>query len=329
MRWLQAWLELWRAKGFDFLSGDDKAEIYDRCVRTALDDPETERLLDKRDGVTRNAVLERMRTATNHRYATIRCPSLPLDTAIEELDEVREKHERAARQTEWNWRVVCSLIALSALVVLIFGGPLALLFAVLAAAVLLFTLFWRDSAAWFNLRQCLVAAGLGVAWLVQRFEVGMYAARWGEDLQKRGTGPTVADLIRHMLGDDPDSLFIPDDYEWGLRAPRAPGYVVENGARRQLERKLTHLEDGTIAVCGPRGAGKTTLLEQCVKKAGFGVIVQAPATYTPHDFLLSLSVQLCEKYMRDEGYDPPEFARLSPVRRLLRRMRFKAKGLAR
>jgi hypothetical protein len=69
-------------------------------------------------------------------------------------------------------------------------------------------------------------------------------------------------------GGDPDSLFIPDDYEWGLRAPRAPGYVVENAARRQLERKLTHLEDGTIAVCGPQGAGKTTLLEQSVEKAG-------------------------------------------------------------
>jgi len=326
---LQAWLELWRARAFDFLSGDDKTEIYHRCVRAALDDPETERLLDKRVGVTRDAVLERMRTTRYHRYATIRCPSLPLDKAVEELGEARDKHERAARETQWNWRVVCSLIGLGALAVLIFGGLPALLVAVLAAAAVMFTLFWRGSTAWFNLRQCLVAAGLGVAWLVQRFEVGMCAARWGEDLQERGTGPTVADLVRHLLGDDPDSLFIPDDYEWGLRAPRAPGYVVENGARRQLERKLTHLEDGTIAVCGPRGAGKTTLLEQCVKKAGFGVIVQAPATYTPHDFLLSLSVQLCEKYMRDEGYDPPEFARLSPVRRLLRRVRFQAKRLAR
>lgn len=88
----------------------------------------------------------------------------------------------------------------------------------------------------------------------------------GRKLQREGTGPVVAQLVRHMLGDDPGSLFIPDDYEWGLRALRAPGHVVENGARRQLERKLAHLEDGTIAVCGPRGAGKTTLLEQCVKK---------------------------------------------------------------
>ncbi|MEU0034684.1 hypothetical protein [Streptomyces sp. NPDC006333] len=326
---LEASLESWGARVLDFLSGDDKTEIYERCVQAALDDPETERLLGKRRGVTRDAVLERMRTAPYRHYATIGCPSLLLDEAAEELDEIQGKQQRAACDTQWDWRAVCSLIALAMLSLLLFGGLLALVVAVLAATALISTLSWRGSATWSNLRQCLLAAGLGVAWLVQRFEVGMYAARWGEDLQTDGTGPVVAQLVRHMLGDDPDSLFIPDDYEWGLRAPRAPGYVVENGARRQLERKLTHLEDGTIAVCGPRGAGKTTLLEQCVKKAGFGVIVQAPATYTPHDFLLSLSVQLCEKYMRDRGYDPPEFTQLSPVRRHLRRFRLQAKRLGR
>lgn len=66
-----------------------------------------------------------------------------------------------------------------------------------------------------------------------------------------------------------------------------------------------------------------------MKKAGFGVIVQAPATYTPHDFLLSLSVRLCEKYMRDAGYEPPELTRLSPARKLLRRVKFQAKRLGR
>ncbi|MFF8432340.1 hypothetical protein ACF07Y_45930 [Streptomyces sp. NPDC016566] len=295
----------------------------------ALAEPETERLLGKREGVTERTVFERMRTAQYRRYATIRCPSTALDEAVEELDEIRRKQERAARDTEWIWQLVCSLIVGGAITVLVFGGLLALLVAVLTAAVVMFTLFWRGSAAWFNLRQCLAAAGFGIAWLVQRFEVGVCAARWGEELQEQGTGPVVADLVRHMLGDDPDSLFVPADYDWGLRAPRAPGYVVENGARRQLERKLSHIEDGTIAVCGPRGAGKTTLLEQSVKKAGFGVIVQAPATYTPHDFLLSLSVRLCEKYMRDQGYESPEFTRLSPARKLLRRMKLQAKLLGR
>ncbi|WP_329028174.1 hypothetical protein [Streptomyces sp. NBC_00690] len=271
-----------------------------------------------------------MRTARYRRYTTIRCPAPLFDRAVAELAEARDRHERAARETEWNWRVVCSMIVIGSLALLILGGLLALLIAVLVTAATMITLFiWRGSSAWPNLRQCLKAASLAAAWLVQRIEVGACAARWGEDLQERGTGPVVADLVHHMLGDDPDSLFIPDDFEWGLRAPRAPGYIVENGARRQLERKLTQLEDGTIAVCGPRGAGKTTLLEQCVKKAGFGVIVQAPATYAPHDFLLSLSVRLCEKYMRDLGYEPTGFARLSPTRRLLRRVKNQAKRLIR
>ncbi|MEU4490133.1 hypothetical protein AB0H94_35575 [Streptomyces purpurascens] len=326
---LRAWLDVWGPKALDFRSGGDKTEIYDRCVRAALEDPETARLLGKRQGVTWDSVYERMRIGAYRHYATIGCPSTALDEAVEKLDEVQDEHERAARETEWNWRVVCSLIVLGALAVLVFGSLFALLVTVVVAAALVFTLFWRGSAAWFNLKQCLVAGRLGISWSVQRFEVGVCAARWGEELQTEGTGPVVARLVRHMLGDDPDSLFIPDDYEWGLRAPREPGFVIENGARRQLERKLTHLEDGTIAVCGPRGVGKTTLLKQCVEKAGFGVIVQAPATYTPHDFLLSLSVQLCEKYMRSRGFDPPELMRLSPARRLLRRVRIQIKRLGR
>ncbi|WP_406416415.1 hypothetical protein [Streptomyces sp. NBC_00842] len=236
---------------------------------------------------------------------------------------------RAARETDWNWRGICFLTVLGALSVLIFGGALALLGAVLVAAAVVFILFWRGSQAGSNLVLCLVAGRLRISWLVQRIKVGVWAAQWGEVLQNNGTGPVVAQLVRHMLGDDPDSLFIPDHFEWGLRAPREPLFVVENGARRQLERKLSHIADGTIAVCGPRGAGKTTLLEQSVKKAGFCLIIQAPATYTPHDFLLSLSVQLCEKYLRDEGYGVPEFTRLSPTCKLLRRAKVQAKRLGR
>ncbi|MFJ8495331.1 hypothetical protein ACIRBZ_44440 [Streptomyces sp. NPDC094038] len=298
-------------------------------MKAALLEPETERLLGKRDGVSWDTVFERMRTETYHRYATIRCPSTALDEAEEKLDEIHDRLDQAADATSWDWRVVCSLIVLGTLTVLAFGGLLALLVTFLVAAAVMFILFWRGAAAWVHLTACLTAGALGMAWLVQRFELGVCAVRWGEDLETEGTGRVVPELVHHMLGDDPDSLFIPDDYDWGLRAPRAPGFVVENGARRQLERKLSHIEDGTIAICGPRGAGKTTLLEQVVKKAGFGVIVQAPATYTPHDFLLSLSVRLCEKYMRDAGYEPPELARLSPARKLLQRVKSQAKRLGR
>ncbi|WP_328786098.1 hypothetical protein OHT68_49080 (plasmid) [Streptomyces canus] len=243
--------------------------------------------------------------------------------------EIQRRHERAARETDWNWGGICFLIVLAALSILSFSGLLALLVAGLVAAAVVFALLWRGSHAGANLVGCLIAGGLRISWLVQRIEVGVRAAQWGDDLQNKGTRPVVAQLVRHMLGDDPDSLFIPDHFEWGLRAPREPLFFVENGARRQLERKLSHIADGTIAVCGPRGVGKTTLLDQSVKKAGFGLIIQAPATYTPHDFLLSLSVQLCEKYLRDGNHDVPEFTRLSPTRKLLRRAKVQAKRLGR
>lgn len=322
-------LDFWNAKIDDFLSGGDTTGIYHRCVRAALAEPATARLLGKREGVTPDAVLELMRTAECQNYVMQRCPSTALDGAVEKLDEVLDRHERAARETQWDWRVACSLILLGTVAALVFGGLVALVVASLAAIGVTFTLFFPGSAVWSDLRQSVLAAVLAIAWLLHRFEVGTCAARWGDELQAEGIGPLVTHLVRNMLGDDPDSLFIPEVYEWGLRSPRDPDYVVENGARRQLERKLSHMEDGTIAVCGPRGAGKTTLLEQSVEKAGFGVIIQAPATYTPYEFLLSLSVQLCEKFIRAAGYTPPAFARLSPARRLLRRARFQAKRLGR
>lgn len=232
---LEAWVEVWRARAEDFRSGGDKSEIYLRCVEAALADSDTARLFGKRDGVDRDAVRQRMRTVTYRRYATLPCPSPALDEAVVKLHEIQGKRDRVAGETHWNWGCVCFLIALGALLLLIFGGPLALLTALVLAATVM--LFRRGSQMWSNLIPCLVAGELGFSWLMQRIVVGMRAAEWGETLQRDGTEPVVADLVRHMLGDDPDSLFIPDRFEWGLRAPREALFVIENGSRRQLERK--------------------------------------------------------------------------------------------
>ncbi|MEU1122002.1 hypothetical protein ABZ371_00040 [Streptomyces sp. NPDC005899] len=151
-----------------------------------------------------------------------------------------------------------------------------------------------------------------------RVRLGLMAAGWGRDLRTYGMAPVVDRAIRTLLGDDPDSLLAPESYD-GLRSPRERGYVVESTAAQLLKRKIAQIEAGTIAVCGPRGAGKTTLLESSVEDADFGMLAQAPATYAPHDFLLSLSVQLCESYIKHEGYEVPEVTHLSNVRRALRR----------
>ncbi|EPH41475.1 hypothetical protein STRAU_5479 [Streptomyces aurantiacus JA 4570] len=244
------------------------------------------------------------------------------------MEEAEDKRQDAVGEAAWDWRIVCPAIAVGAVVLLVTGGLMALLVAVLTAALTLLVLSWRGTAAWINLRQCFVAAAFGCLWLVQRIRLGICAARWGEALFVMGAKPLVERVIRHLLGDDPDSVFVPASYE-GLRAPRAPGYIVSNEAVKQLQRKLSQIDDGTIAVCGPRGAGKSTLLQECVKSADFGLLVQAPATYAPHDFVLSLSVRMCEEYIRKEGYSVPEFTRLSPFHRFLRQARLRIKRLGR
>ncbi|NYI05540.1 hypothetical protein [Allostreptomyces psammosilenae] len=323
-------LEDWWAKTGNFL-WPDKDEIYKRCVKAALDEPKTARLLGKRPGVTSVTVRAQMQRASYVQFTTSLCEGetqTAFDRACANLVEIQDLHQRAASDTQWNWWVTCLLVVVVSLVVLAAGGLLALAVAVLAVAAVLFALFWVGTVVWYNLRQSLVAGAWGFAWLAQRVVVGIHAVRWSETLRKQGTGPVVAQLVRHMLGEDPDSLFIPGSYD-GLRAPRAPGYVIVNGAARKLQRKISQVEYGTIAVCGPRGAGKTTLLEQCVKDADFGLLAQAPATYTPHDFLLSLSVRLCETHIRSEGYEVPQLTRLSSVQYLLRRARLRASRLGR
>ncbi|RSO07307.1 hypothetical protein DMH18_25560 [Streptomyces sp. WAC 06783] len=315
----RAWLEAKKASVEDFLRPDPYA-IYRRCVRAAVADPRTVRFLGTRPGVTRERVQEASEDPRYGLTAARRCQGDVQDAfhqARADLAEAEDKHRSAAAAATRNWLITCLLLAAVGAVVSFAGGLLALAVAIWTAAVVLFVLARRRTALWhLHLRPCLLAAWWGAVWVLRRVRTGVRAARYGALLQEVGAGPVVAGMVRHMLGDDPDSVFVPDGFE-GLRAPRAPAFLVENEAFRQMQRKLAHIQYGTIAVCGPRGAGKTTLLEKCVKEAPFGLLTQAPATYAPHDFLLSLSVRLCEKYLRSKGYPVPEFTRLSPVHRML------------
>ncbi|MEU5810058.1 hypothetical protein [Streptomyces sp. NPDC047718] len=306
--------------------------IYDRCVQVALDDPKINRLLGKRPGATWERAQQKMRAPRYVLLVTTRCNGATrqaLDKAREDLQRVERKHRSAAESTEWHWLATCLLTGIGVLTALISGGVLALGAAgLIAGGVMLFLWRRRGTPVWSNMRYSLTAGGWGISWILHRVDLGLCAARWGEVLRVEGTRPVVAQLVQHLLGDDPDSLFISDGQD-GLRTRRAPDHIVESAAMRQLQRKLALIEDGTIAVCGPRGSGKTTLLEQCVEQANFGLIAQAPATYTPHDFLLSMSVRLCEKYIDSEGYEVPKFTRPSPFQRLLSRVRSRAARLGR
>ncbi|MGW6865122.1 P-loop NTPase fold protein [Streptomyces sp. NPDC054901] len=251
------------------------------------------------------------------------------DQALVGLERARARQQAAADESEWKWQIVCGLLPAVILTVLITSGFLASLIVLLTGALLTFALFWAGTTVWFNLRYSLLAGALGISCGVARIELGIRAMAWGTTLHEDGVVPVMDGMIRHLMGEDPDSLFIPNGTSKGLRAPRAPGFIVPTEAMEQLQRKLSHLDEGTIAVCGPRGVGKSTLLEHAVDQADFGFVAQAPATYAPQDFLISLSVRLCQDYMEYEEYPAPEFARLSPFHRTLKSARRRLKALAR
>ncbi|MFE4206111.1 hypothetical protein ACFRSX_32665 [Streptomyces goshikiensis] len=322
---LQATRESWSAKIHDFLDADED-EIYRRCVRVALADPVTARLVGKRPGTDAATIAGELNSPVYRHFATGETsPYLrrQFERARGQLDEAQRKHREAAESSSWSWWAVTLLLTLGIVVTLaLFGSALLTVWPILLAAV---------SARSFrnpflsNLRHCLRAAGYAGVWTLARFRLGVSAAEWGEALGLEGARTTARRIVRLRLGDDVDSLFIPDmEDELGLRDSDA---VIETEARRQLDRKLAHLKHGTIAVSGPRGSGKTTLLEMASNRADFGFTVRAPATYTPQEFLLTLSVRLCREYMRDQGYAPPEFAKATALSRLFQRARHRAARL--
>lgn len=323
---METQLEVWYAKAEHFFSAPDPGSVYLRCASSSLSTAKSARLLGKREGVSRSAVLVRMCAEPYRGQVMGRCADdlrtrARFERACAELAEAASAYERAVDEAEWDWRPVCLLLAGALVALLVFGGPWISPILLLLAAGVLAWLHSRGSSALVNLLECLRAGVRKLSWVACRISAGVSAMEWAETLQREGTGPSVDAVVREMLGEDPDSLLVRGDHEDGLRTPRAAHYLVENAAWLQLKRKVQQIEGGTIAVCGPRGSGKTTLLEAAVRQADFGVLAQAPASYTPHDFLVSLTVRLCQTYIRDSGKVVPEFTRLSPLDRLGRRIK--------
>ncbi len=151
--------------------------------------------------------------------------------------------------------------------------------------------------------------------------------RWESDLQD-GTQRVALLVIEALMGTDPHSVLLPGSFD-GLRSATGAGWVVANDASRQLERKLSILEGGTIAVCGPRGVGKTTLLQSAARNQDFVVTIRVPAAYTPSDLVLSTFVKVCERFIRREDHKPPDFTRLSGFIRARQRVRHALRSLRR
>ncbi|MFM9700558.1 hypothetical protein [Streptomyces europaeiscabiei] len=313
--------------------------IYLRTVEACLDDFRVQRRLDTRDGVTAGAVREAMKSPANVARSVEPCMTSYADfrKAIDCVHTVRAQLSQAKSdggidvRTALGWLAVVTGIAY---LIVRFEPGKSFLYVVLTFAPLVLvwpTLLWwidrRDRSRQNLESQILIIWGLcSLPFLARRVRVA--SRKWENDLQRGGTTPVIHGVIDALLGDDPHAVFLSDSYE-GLRASRDRGYVVPSRAAVQLNRKLAILDGGTVAVCGPRGVGKSTLLDSALKQGDFAIQAHVPATYTPHDFLLSLCIDVCERYIRHEKYTVPPLTRLSGFVRTLRRLRLSLTALRR
>lgn len=323
------------------LSCDTAAEkaIYARAVAASLESPQIRRRFDARPGVTGAAVLAEMETpeTVDRALAHVESSLVSYRKAVDDLERTRQEVVRlrsVASADVWSTlAVVCVPLIFTALYCLQSSSAFS---------------YWAEQAVGAGL----VVIGV-VPWIVtsekprsrqnlksQRELVGSIAhlprdvalvrraaARWEADLQVTGTPRAALSVIDELMGVDPHSVLLPGRFD-GLRTATSEDWVVPSEASRQLERKLSALEGGTIAVSGPRGAGKTTLLHESAGRSDFLITIRVPAAYNPYDLVYLAFVTLCEKFVAREGFEVPQLTRLSgfartrqQVRRTFRRLR--------
>ncbi|MFD5025789.1 P-loop NTPase fold protein [Streptomyces sp. NPDC058373] len=330
LRGLVRWQRKYRGLLRMIWRSDEEKKIYRQAVRVCLLDPRIERRLDARPEVTAGTVMVAMSTDENIDRALLPCmrTHFAYRRVFDKLESSRDLV--ATVEAKWDGRVAL-LFATVALTLLSWIRGSSFLYAILALLVLnlgalLFAL--RSADARSQLWRWMVALLLSMPQIVLRPWLYFRTRRWSHELIRKGLAPCIAQVVDELLGEDRDSLLLPDSYE-GLRLVHGHEYFVSNGASGQLKRKIKQIDGGTIAVSGPRGVGKTTLLESCVEAGDFAVFAHAPATYAPHEFLTSLFVRVCEEYIGREGHAVPEFNRLPQLRRSLRRLVAPAERLLR
>jgi energy-coupling factor transporter ATP-binding protein EcfA2 len=302
--------------------------VYQRSVEVLLSEPSVTGRLLSRPEVTADAV----RTAMQAPAAVNRAFSLSRKTLLttrEKLDERTKTRRKAARARAEAGLEPASLAVLLYLGALIVAAP-------------------ERYSYWSQTRSVLVEAAVGAAlggWLMFRprarrhlwslfvrvvspfeqwldkeeAEIALKALE--AEFTAHSARQVLLEVITALLGDDPHSVLMYDSYQ-GLRARDDAQFFVLSACGRQLARKLSLIDGGTIALSGPRGSGKTTLLRAAPDLlrtdtpadrggADLVVAVDVPAAYTPYDFLLSCLVGVCEQYLRRSGQAVPDLTRLS------------------
>ncbi|MFF8875874.1 hypothetical protein [Streptomyces massasporeus] len=301
----------------DLFAHEREATAYDGVVDTCLAASSITRRLGKRPQATAENVRANLLVEANVGRALEPCRENQ-----RRFREALDAYETLRMRAAYLHDPIEPTTVLFLLLLLGLAGSLVLAaWPVVAVAALLATLTGaaiRRHPVWrMHLRHNVRELALTAVLWVREQRADRWERRWRRDLEVHGVGPLMDRIVEALLGEDRDSLLLPDSYE-GLRSPRNRQYVIVSDASRRLSRKVAQLEGGTIAVSGPRGAGKSTLLETCAEEADFAVFVQAPATYSPYEFLLSLYIRVCERYLTENGHAVPEFGRLSAFRKAAR-----------
>ncbi|GHE45542.1 hypothetical protein GCM10017673_54490 [Streptosporangium violaceochromogenes] len=84
-----------------------------------------------------------------------------------------------------------------------------------------------------------------------------------------------------------------------LKRVRGEGHV-STPAEERLAVVSRGMDDGSIALSGPRGVGKTELLKTfCEDPSRLSVVVNAPVLYDRRDFTLHLFAEVCKRVLKD------------------------------
>ncbi|KQX70131.1 hypothetical protein [Streptomyces sp. Root1310] len=297
-------------------SDNAEAALYEQAVDALLQEPDISRRLGKRPAATAEtlraallgeSIANRAIDATGQSFTKYRSLLLKLRNA-------QEQQRSRGSTLQWGWRSAGPLVLAVLIALGRFAGaaPLGTLALVMLAAVwlvagLLYPVSRRTLSTFALMTSALPAR------LLLTLRVRIRGKEWETEL-RLGVRPLVPLVLEALLGDDPEELLMADSYD-GLRETTGARYVVASATAKKLDRKIAQMAGGTIAVCGPRGAGKTTLLTRCGKSEDFTVRAAAPANFTPHDFLVSLFVDLCEAYIWRAGGEIPNLTRLTTVRK--------------
>ncbi|MGW7175387.1 P-loop NTPase fold protein [Streptomyces xanthophaeus] len=238
---------------------------------------------------------------------------------LSRLRTVQRWQQERKGEIDWDWRSSSVVIAFTLLSLTYIGGALTLI----VLSIFLMTITCLSIALFTSTPRRTLGNTIALA-ISYPLEYTLSARlhyrgkTWEAELKRLGVRPLMTLVVQAFLGDDPEELLMTDSYE-GLRSSTGRRFIVASEAGEKIERKINQMDGGVIAVCGPRGAGKTTLLESSFGGDDFAVFASAPASFTPHDFLLSLFIELCEAYIIKEGGEVPDLVRLNPVKRALLR----------